>query len=57
LKKIDPGVRIIAMSGLMNLDQTAELRNLRIDHLLAKPFTAETLLKELHAALTEPEKE
>jgi PAS domain S-box-containing protein len=57
LKKIDPGVRIVAMSGLMNLDQTAELRNLRIDHLLAKPFTAETLLKELRAALTTPPKE
>ena len=51
LRKLDPTVRIIAMSGLMNLDQTAELNNLHVDHLLAKPFTAETLLRKLHDSL------
>jgi two-component system, cell cycle sensor histidine kinase and response regulator CckA len=51
LKKIDPSVRIIAMSGLMNVEQTTELGELWIRHLLSKPFTAETLLREIHKTL------
>ena len=51
LKKIDPSVRIIAMSGLMNVEQTTELGELWIRHLLSKPFTAEMLLREIHKTL------
>lgn len=44
LKKINPGVRAIAMSGLMSPTHTAELRDLQVNAILSKPFTAESLL-------------
>ncbi len=47
LKKIDPDIKVIAMSGLMVPEQTAELRSQNVDAFLAKPFTAEALLNEL----------
>ncbi len=47
VRKIDPQERIVAMSGLMNSDQTAELQNLNVNAFLSKPFTAEHLLKTL----------
>lgn len=47
LRKIDPDVQIIAMSGLMSAGQTAELRSQNIQQFLTKPFTAEALLNML----------
>ncbi|MEZ5429065.1 MAG: response regulator [Pyrinomonadaceae bacterium] len=47
LKKMNPGLRIAAMSGLLNDDQTAELEALGVDALLIKPYTADNLLKTL----------
>lgn len=47
VRKIDPSANIIAMSGLMNSDQTAELQNLNVNAFLSKPYTAESLLKVL----------
>lgn len=47
LKKIDPQIKIAAMSGLINDEQTAELEELKVGAFLAKPFTAENLLKTL----------
>jgi len=47
LKKINPDVKIVAMSGLMSAGQTAELRSQNINAFLIKPFTAESLLTEL----------
>jgi two-component system cell cycle sensor histidine kinase/response regulator CckA len=47
VRKINPQEKIIAMSGLMNSEQTAELNNLNIDAFLSKPYTAESLLKKL----------
>lgn len=47
LKKINPEVEIIAMSGLLSAGQTAELRSQNINAFLTKPFTAEALLLEL----------
>ncbi|MBS1796800.1 MAG: response regulator [Acidobacteria bacterium] len=47
IRRINPQERIIAMSGLMNSDQTAELHSLNINGFLSKPYTAETLLKTL----------
>ncbi len=47
LRKIDPDVQIIAMSGLMSAGQTAELRSQNIQQFLTKPFTAEALLNVL----------
>lgn len=51
LRKIDPDVEIIAMSGLMSTGQTTELRNQNIDKFLTKPFTAEALLNLLADAI------
>lgn len=51
LKKIQPDIKIIAMSGLISDSQTAELSNLNIDAMISKPFTAETLLTHLASVL------
>jgi CheY-like chemotaxis protein len=47
LKKLNPDIKVIAMSGLISPDQTAELRNLNVGDFLSKPFTAESLLTTL----------
>ncbi len=47
LRKLNPQLKIMAMSGLINDEQTAELESLKINAFLAKPFTAENLLKTL----------
>lgn len=47
LKKIDPAVPIVVMSGLVNEAQNAELTALGVKACLAKPYTAETLLNVL----------
>ncbi len=51
IKKMGPDVLVVAMSGLFNNEQTSALRNLNVDALLTKPFTAETLLTKLHEIL------
>lgn len=51
LKKMKPGIKVIAMSGLISDGQTAELANLNIDAVISKPFTAETLLTTLATAI------
>jgi PAS domain S-box-containing protein len=47
LKKIDPEVRVIAMSGLASEGQSAELKGQNVTAFLAKPFTAEMLVTTL----------
>lgn len=47
LKKMKPDIRIIAMSGLTNEDTAAELRSLNVNTLLAKPYSAEILLRSV----------
>lgn len=56
LRKIDATTRIIAMSGLMNPGQIAQLENFRIEGFLTKPFTAEKLLTTLAGALHDGKK-
>ena len=51
MRKIDPKIKIIGMSGLMNPEQTAQLENLEVAAFLTKPFTAETLLTSLSKLL------
>jgi PAS domain S-box-containing protein len=51
LRKIDPEIKVIGMSGLLNADQTAELQSLNVAGFLTKPFTAESLLRTIHDAL------
>lgn len=50
-RKIDPKVRVIAMSGLISADQAAELTELNVNIRLPKPFTAEELLKAVSEIL------
>lgn len=54
LRQIDPGVPIIAMSGLVNEAQSADLEVLGIRSFLSKPFTAEKLLCTIADALHPP---
>jgi CheY-like chemotaxis protein len=56
LRALDQSVRLIAMSGLMNLEQMSELDRLRVERRLTKPFTAEDLLTTLAAELKKPVK-
>jgi CheY-like chemotaxis protein len=51
LRAIDPRIRIIGMSGLMNSEQTSELDRLDVSAFLTKPFTAEKLLTAIADAL------
>lgn len=47
LKKIDPAIPIVVMSGLVSEAQNADLTALGVNASLSKPYTAETLLKAL----------
>jgi len=51
LRKMNPAVRIIAASGLSASGPDVSAVNLGVKHFLAKPYTAETLLKTLKHAL------
>jgi PAS domain S-box-containing protein len=44
IRRADPTIKIVGMSGILNSEQTAELENLSVTHFLTKPFTAERLL-------------
>lgn len=52
LRELDPKIKIIAMSGLLNEEQAAELKELGVHDFLLKPFTAETLLKTISAVVS-----
>jgi len=52
LRKIKPDVRIIVTSGLDRDKDEDTSRHIRASSFLQKPFTAETLLTQVHAALT-----
>jgi PAS domain S-box-containing protein len=54
LKRINPAVRIIAASGLSAGHQAGDPTRLGIHGFLPKPYTAETLLRTLEAALKAP---
>ncbi len=50
LRKIDPRVRIIAVSGLTESDKYANITG-KVHAFLSKPFTAQRLLKTIHEVL------
>ena len=54
LRKADPKLKIIAMSGLMNQDQAGDLEALGVNSTLSKPFTAEALLNLLADIVKRP---
>ncbi|MBI2938050.1 MAG: PAS domain S-box protein [Thaumarchaeota archaeon] len=50
LRKMNPKVKIIAVSGLVEKDRNAYVRD-TVQALLPKPYTAEKLLRTLHEAM------
>jgi hypothetical protein len=52
LKRIDPSVRIIAASGLMDSEKVRDATGLESIAFLMKPFTAETLKEKINAVAT-----
>lgn len=51
MKRMDPNVRPIVMSGLMSDSQRSEVEGLGIRNVLSKPFTADVLLETLVSCL------
>ncbi len=51
LKKMNPEIKVIAMSGLASAGHTSELQNLKVSAFLTKPFTAKVLLTTLSEIL------
>jgi CheY-like chemotaxis protein len=52
LKKMNPEVRIVAATGAAEESRRQELKALNVSRVLAKPFTAVTLLDALDEALS-----
>ena len=52
-REIDPSVKIVAMSGDSSVESLNDVSKSGLDMFIAKPFTAELLLKSLHEVLSE----
>lgn len=57
LKLMNPGVKIIAASGLSANGEVARAKGMGVEHFLAKPYSAQTILKTLRQVLTHNESE
>jgi len=53
LMKINPAIKIIAVSGLTANGEVAKVSGLAVKHFLTKPYTSETLLKLMRKILDE----
>ena len=53
LMRLNPSVKIIAMSGLYDNEHRAKASGAGVEHFLDKPYTAATLLKSLRTVLDE----
>ena len=51
IRKLAPKAKVIAMSGLMTPEQTRHLDDLGVKETITKPFTAESLLAAINAAV------
>jgi CheY-like chemotaxis protein len=51
VRKIEPGLKIIATSGLVPEGDALQARSLDVQAFLAKPYTSETLLTMLNDVL------
>jgi PAS domain S-box-containing protein len=49
LRRINPAVKVIAVSGFTDKSRLASLETLKVEALIAKPYTAETLLNTLES--------
>jgi PAS domain S-box-containing protein len=53
IRKVNPQIRIIAVSGLKENEEFEEVADAKIDAFLSKPYTAEKLLNTLHEVLND----
>jgi PAS domain S-box-containing protein len=53
LKRLDPSVKIIAASGLMDVEKVRDITGLEKIAFIMKPYTAEKLLTTVHRVLSE----
>ncbi len=53
LVAINPGIKVIAASGLDIHDHMTKLAGIDVKHFLSKPYTSNTLLKILRSVLDE----
>jgi hypothetical protein len=51
LRSADPGVRIVASSGLAEIERSEELTTLGVQAVLEKPFTTSSLLEVVEGVL------
>jgi len=51
IRRINPMVKIIAVSGLAEKDKLEKIADTRVHAFLPKPYTAEKLLKTIHEVL------
>jgi CheY-like chemotaxis protein len=51
IQKINPGVKIIAVSGLEQKDERSQSADIGVYAFLPKPYTTEKLLKIIHEVL------
>jgi CheY-like chemotaxis protein len=51
LRRINPGIKIIAASGLHPDSRAAKATGVAVNHFLMKPYTAGSLLKTVRAIL------
>ena len=51
IRKINPNVKIIAVSGLTEKTRLTKLADINVNSYLPKPYTAEKLLKTIHEVL------
>jgi len=53
LRKVNPDIKIIGVSGLTERDKLAEVSDIHLHAFLIKPYTAEILLKNIYLILSE----
>ncbi|MCE8428435.1 MAG: PAS domain S-box protein [Candidatus Methanoperedens sp.] len=53
LRKVNPDIKIIGVSGLTEKDKLAEVSDIHLHAFLTKPYTAEKLLKNIYVILRE----
>jgi signal transduction histidine kinase/ActR/RegA family two-component response regulator len=56
LRKIEPEVKIVAVSGLLSTDKLAQARSNGVNTFLAKPYTTKELLTTINGVLKENQK-
>ncbi|NTW48468.1 MAG: PAS domain S-box protein [Chlorobiales bacterium] len=54
LRSLNPDIKIITASGLIDKEAMLKGANLKVDGILSKPYTSETFLSMIHKVLNQP---